>query len=109
MVCGPKEWLYLIHHAKYIFTDSFHGTVFSLIYNKQFMTINKRVKGAPLVEGRMSDLLENVGLADRLVDNMSATASIKHVIDEVNYGEVNKIIEKWVDESRKYLYKCLDY
>lgn len=109
VVCGPKEWLYLIHHAKYIFTDSFHGTVFSLIYNKQFMTINKRVKDAPLVEGRMSDLLENVGLADRLVDNMSATASIKHVIDEVNYGEVNKIIEKWVDESRKYLYKCLDY
>lgn len=53
--------------------------------------------------------METVGLADRLVDNMSVTNSIEHVIDGINYSKVNMIIEKWVDESRKYLYKCLDY
>jgi len=33
---SPQEWLYLIHHAKYVITNSFHGTAFSLIYQKDF-------------------------------------------------------------------------
>lgn len=38
--CGPLEFLKLVHDARYVFTDSFHGTVFSVLYNKRFISIN---------------------------------------------------------------------
>ena len=37
---GPLEFISAIHNSKYVFTDSFHGTVFSLLFKKQFISIN---------------------------------------------------------------------
>ena len=31
---GPEQWLYLIHHARYVFTNSFHGTAFSVLFER---------------------------------------------------------------------------
>lgn len=39
--CGPAEFLYLIDHAECIFTDSFHGTVFSILFQKQFKVFER--------------------------------------------------------------------
>ena len=45
---GPSEFLYLIHHADTIFTDSYHGTVFSLIYHKEFYTFERFMDNDPI-------------------------------------------------------------
>lgn len=58
---GPKEFLSLFKHAKYTVTTSFHGTAFSLIYEKPFYTIIKNYKSQ-----RMTDLLNSVGLYSRI-------------------------------------------
>ena len=39
---GPEEFVNLIRHAKYVCTDSFHGSVFSILYRKQFISFNRR-------------------------------------------------------------------
>ncbi|MGR5456396.1 polysaccharide pyruvyl transferase family protein, partial [Vibrio alfacsensis] len=36
---GPEEYLDLIYHADYICTNSFHGTAFSIIFKKDFITV----------------------------------------------------------------------
>lgn len=41
---GPEEFLSLIRYAKYVFTDSFHASVFSLIYMKEFFTFERTAK-----------------------------------------------------------------
>ncbi len=39
--CGPSEFLYVIDHAKKIFTDSYHGMLFSIIFEKDFLSIER--------------------------------------------------------------------
>ena len=59
---GPREFLYLVDHAEFVVTNSFHGTVFSSIFGKQYASIHG---GTP--DTRMKSVLDFLGLSDRLV------------------------------------------
>jgi hypothetical protein len=58
---GPAEWLGLFHQADYIITDSFHGTVFSVLFNKRFWACVSQN------EVRITSLLRQLGLEKRLI------------------------------------------
>lgn len=58
------EWLQAIHDADYVICDSFHGTVFSIIFNKPFIAIGNRNRGY----SRFLSLLTQFGLEDRLAE-----------------------------------------
>jgi len=58
---GPDQFLSLIKGAKFVVTNSFHGTAFSIIYQKNFITVPHSTRGS-----RMTDLLGKLGLAYRL-------------------------------------------
>ncbi len=58
----PGQFVTYIKNAKYIITDSFHGTVFSLIFNKQFVDI---LPGKTAT--RIESILKLVGLEDRIL------------------------------------------
>lgn len=62
-----NEWLGLYNNAKYIFTNSFHGTVFSLIFNKPFSTLLQtgKFQGQNM---RILSLLESFNLVNRIID-----------------------------------------
>lgn len=51
---SPEDFISLIKHAKYIFTDSFHAVVFSHIYGKEFFVFNRDEKA--LMSGRIKDI-----------------------------------------------------
>ena len=57
----PGEFLYLIRNAHSILTDSFHGTVFSIIYHKQFVSLLREGQ-----EARVKDLLIDLQLSERM-------------------------------------------
>ena len=61
---SPAEWLYLIHHAQYVVTNSFHGTAFSIIYRKNFY-----VEFSSDTNSRLTHITEMLGLQDRVVKN----------------------------------------
>lgn len=61
----PQEFLYLINRAKYVFTDSFHGTVFSIIYNKKFTCFVREGEFSKM-NNRVLTLVNKFGLTDRL-------------------------------------------
>lgn len=63
---GPQEMLALIRDAKYVVTDSFHYTVFSILYQKEFFTFP-----SSKWNHRMEELLQNLGLEDRLIHDKS--------------------------------------
>lgn len=60
----PEEFLWLIHHASFVVTDSFHGTAFSINYSTPFATLPSKSGN----NARMHDLLDCCGLKDRFVD-----------------------------------------
>lgn len=59
--CGPIEFLYLIDHAQYIFTDSFHCTVFSILFDKNFVVYRRLQDGFTNMFGRIEELLKMTG------------------------------------------------
>ncbi len=74
---GPLEFLDLVRNAEFVITSSFHGTVFSLLFNKPFFAI----RGDK--DARISELLKTVGLEDRSVniENIEKKAEAAFNID----------------------------
>ena len=105
---GPSEWINLIKNAEYICTDSFHGTVFSLINNKNFYTF-RRYKATNKVStnSRIDSLLSIVDLKERLLDGTEEISSILNL--EIDYTKVNKKLSTFRKTSKKFLLDALTY
>lgn len=97
---GPIEFLSLIKKAKYICTDSFHGTAFSILMEKRFVTFTDF---SEKMDNRKLCLLANVGLADR-VFNLEETCGWDDLIQhDIDYSDVEERIRKMREESLNIL------
>ena len=96
-----ETWLTSIRDADFIITDSFHGTVFSIIFEKQFVVISNTSRGA----ARFEDFLGGLGLIDRIVKDVhSATGQINEIID---YTECRKKLDNNREKSLAFIKKNL--
>lgn len=81
---GPCEFLYLVDNAELVCTDSFHGTLFSIIMKRNFIVF-PRVEDGCSMHSRIETLLKKFCLNDRLysedIDAFIFTANFKHVDD----------------------------
>lgn len=66
---GPGEFIWLIEHAEYVVTSSFHGTAFSIIYDKKFLSINIHPD-----DSRLKNILSKFNICHRVVDTYSEAA-----------------------------------
>lgn len=96
VVPTPFEVLAYFRDAAYIVTDTFHGSVMSIKFNKQFATI---VRG--MNNNKLSYLLEEFGLSSRIVRD---TIDLDRIEDTpINYKSVNDIIAREKVRSINYL------
>lgn len=101
--CSPQEWVWLIKHATYVFTDSFHGLVFSTIYQKPFFVVKR--DGERDLNIRMTDYLDTIGEQDKLVS-----------IEEIglfntynwDYEKIGKRLEPFIKISKEYIKEALN-
>ena len=100
---GPAEFLYLIHNAQYVVTDSFHAVVFSLIYNKEFYVLNRYYGGRVTDNGRVLTLLSTVNLQDRFVLNKTDIDKCQ----KIKWENKNEIIAKKQSEIYEFLKKTI--
>ena len=106
---GPREWLNLIKNAEYICTDSFHGTVFSIIFNKIFFCFRRHNSNSKVsTNSRIDSLLDVAGISNEriLTGNEKVEEVLKYKID---YENVNKNIEKFREESKTWLLKVITW
>ena len=82
--CGPSEFIYMIKHCSIMLTDSFHGSVFSYIYNKPFRIFN-RVGGSSM-NSRLENLINVLHLSNNISINVD-NFDLDHVLDEPNYDK----------------------
>ncbi len=92
---GPLEFLNLYKYAVYTVNASFHGTVFSIIFEKPF---NTQIYGQS--GGRVSNLLGKCGLSERIFTDDEYP---KDNSENINYKKVKEKIEKNIKNSKKYL------
>lgn len=88
---GPREFIGLIKNAEFVVANSFHGAVFSIIYNKPFY-----VYGDSTIDDRKKTLLEKLDLEGRLVKNNFDFTKDRAI--EIDFEIANKVI----NENRTY-------
>lgn len=94
---GPSEFLTYIRDAKMVITNSFHGTVFSILFQKKFYSVYKE-------NGRIENLLGFLGLSDRHIQDESGI----RLADEIDYGESEARLKEYRQKSVDFLSKALN-
>lgn len=89
-----EDWLRGFRDAAFVITDSFHGTVFAILFNKPFIAYGNATRGM----ARFSSLLQMFGLCDRLVTGTDQLDDL--ALQSIEWSEVNR---KLVSERSKGL------
>lgn len=99
---GPEDFIRLFMNAEYILTNSFHGTAFSINFNKKFL-VDLDINSAVSTNSRLLNILSLFGLEDRIVENID----IEKMYRDIDYRKVNKILDEERIKSINYLKKSL--
>ncbi|MDY3069382.1 MAG: polysaccharide pyruvyl transferase family protein [Parabacteroides sp.] len=87
------DFISLIKNAEFVVTSSFHGTAFSIIFEKQFFSIGMEEKS-----GRVKSLLHILKLEKRLITSYS-----NEYIPDIDYSNVERLLDIEITKSKKYL------
>jgi exopolysaccharide biosynthesis predicted pyruvyltransferase EpsI len=93
------SWMNYLVGSKFIITDSFHGTVISIIYHKPFVVLYKENGKS----SRITDLLKKVGLEDRIFFDMNDFKKNNNWKNDINWEEVDKKLSSYREKSWNYL------
>ena len=66
----PEQWLYLIHHADYVVTNSFHGVALSIVYRRPFVFCAPQKGGRAKNNYRIQNLLEQTKQRERYITDV---------------------------------------
>ena len=106
---SPQEFIGLIKNAKLVLTDSYHGVVFSLKFERDFYVFKRFMdKDKRSQNSRIYNILKMLNLEGRLLidSNVLKDSKGNHSIE--NYGEINKVLSRKIDDSTAFLTKSLN-
>lgn len=92
VLLSPREFLRAIHDSQYYITNSFHGSVFALIYEKNFLSVSQNNRPGRDQNQRQKELMQKYDVANRWVGN------------EISFKEMQMQLESkldWVSISEK--------
>lgn len=93
---SPNDFLAYYRQADLVLSDSFHGTLFSILYEKPFYTLLPAEK-----TGRITSLLGKLNLSNRIINQTDIS------LTEVDYSQVNPLVEQEVSRSLAYIRRNL--
>lgn len=96
---GPEEWLGLFANAECIFTNSFHGTAFSIIFNKDFF-VEDIMTNLKNTNSRLENLLNLFRVNNRKIGSL---------YEDINWDEVNDTIALEREKAINYLCNMQKY
>lgn len=99
-----SQWLTYIKDAELVITDSFHCTVFSIIFHKKFIVVANQLRGI----ARLETLLKKVGLENRFFTNIDDVLESGILDKEIDYQEVDKRLDVHRKYSMDFLKKALE-
>lgn len=103
----PEQWLYIMHHADFVCTNSFHGVCFSIIYNRPFICCAAKKGGRAMTNGRVQNLLEQTHFTNRYITELSQL-STEQILDSSDFIKNAKYIEIYRSRSLKWLKNAIE-
>lgn len=98
------EWLYHFREADFVITDSFHGTVFSILFNKQFVCVGNKKRGYT----RFESLLDLLNLKERLIFDYTPENINSLLNNKIDYNAVEFLKQKQIETSKAFLLNSLN-
>ena len=98
---GPIEFLNLVKNAELVLSSSFHGTIFSILFNRPFFAIRGNK------DFRIQTLLKKMKLEDRTIDENDIEEKCKEAY-MIDFKEAEKLLEIEREKATKYLKKALE-
>ncbi len=103
VVPSVEKWLQAFIDAEFIVTDSFHGTAFSILFNKPFIVYGNKDRGV----ARFESILELFDLKDRYITSFSEVSE-NLISKEINWEKVNNKLKEMRKFSESFLEKSLE-
>nr|WP_254797491.1 polysaccharide pyruvyl transferase family protein [Pseudomonas aromaticivorans] len=97
-----EDWIESFYDADFVLTDSFHGCVFSIIFNKPFLAIGNDDRGL----ARFNSLLKIFNLEDRLI-GLGSQINREILTPDIDWLQVNKVIKERKENSLNFLKRNL--
>ena len=102
---GPREFLGFINKAQVVITDSYHGTIFSLLYHKDLITIERFNSTDEICQNsRIDQLVSYFGITDNVVKIDERTNLVIHPIDYIGFEKSLQLLR---ESSLNFLIKAL--
>ena len=98
-----EQWLRAFMDAEYVITDSFHGTAFAIIFNKPFISIVNKRRGA----SRFYSLLKTFGLENRAISEEDSI-DLNLIKEQIDFTKVNEILSDEREKSMRFLKDVLN-
>lgn len=99
---SPANWIHCFNNAKFVVTDSFHGVVFSIIFNVPFIAIANKERGLT----RFLTLLKQFGLENRLV-NSNDEINKELILSKIDFDDVNTKLNILKKKSFNFIFNSL--
>lgn len=99
---GPEDFVSIFMNAEYILTNSFHGTAFSINFNKKFLVELPRGEGGQR-NSRIETIIELLNLKDRYID----TLDLNKMYADIDWDSVNNILDTEREKSMEHLKKMI--
>jgi hypothetical protein len=97
---GPETFVSLVKQAEFVISNSFHAAVFSVLYERLFVVVNR----TEAINTRMRDLLDDLKLNDRLADE---NFDLDQLLTKIDYTDSKCILNEKISISKKYLQDAL--
>lgn len=97
-VCSPAEFLWYVKHSEFLLTNSFHGTVFSIIFEKNFVTMPNLDTG-----NRITEFLSKLNLSSHCAADTET--ALLCFTEKINYSTTKMLISDLRKKSIEYLKK----
>lgn len=101
---GPQEFLNLMQNAKFVLTNSFHGTAFSIVFHKPFFHICKTINGNLQRDDRIDSIIDVLGIQDCNIG--INTQAVK--APAVDWEEIDRKRHAMRDQSLSFLRDALE-
>ena len=99
----PNEWLFLFQNAKFIFTDSYHGILFSLKFRKSFVAYYSEV----LRKTRLVDIGKRYAIGNYIINDVKSLQE-NHILDQLpDYEKITAKINEYKRKSEDYLLQSI--
>jgi hypothetical protein len=99
---GPNEFLGYFYAAEYVITNSFHGTAFSIIFEKDFIAVPHTK-----LNSRIDNILKLTKLKKQQVDLLDVNISYECLARKIDYSKAKLILNKEIESSIAYLQSVL--